>query len=102
MSRSKFAVALLLPNKKMSLSPSLSSSSKSYYSYSEESEPDSFSEKPLLEIGRYYDAVEPVPTKEEAAEDVEQLAFEEEEEQILLNCFFPGRKTSEIGMFSVL
>ena len=46
--------------------------------------------------------MEPVPTKEEAAEDVEQLAFEEEEEQILLNCFFPGRKTSEIGMFSVL
>jgi len=86
----------------MSLSPSLSSSSESYYSYSEESEPDSVSEKLLLEIGRYYDTVEPVPTKEEAAEDVKQLAFEEEEEQILLNCFFPGRMTSEIGMFSML
>jgi len=46
--------------------------------------------------------VEPVPTVEEAAEYLEQLAFEEEEEQILLRCFCPGRKTLEIGMFSVL
>ena len=47
--------------------------------------------------------LESVPTEEEAAEYLEQLAFEDEEEQILLSCFFfPGRKTSEIGMFSVL
>ena len=46
--------------------------------------------------------MESVSIKEEAAEYLEQLAFEEEEEQILLNCFFPCRKTSEIGMFSVL
>ena len=45
---------------------------------------------------------EPVPTEEEAAGYHEQLAFEEEEEQILPGCFFPWRKTSEIGMFSVL
>jgi len=44
--------------------------------------------------------VESVPTEEEAAEYLEQLAFEEEEEQILLSFFFPGRKISEIGMFS--
>jgi len=31
---------------------------------------------------------------------IEQLAFEEEEEQILLSFFFSGRKISEIGMFS--
>ena len=86
----------------MSRSPSLLSSSESYYSYSEESKPDSFPEKPLLEIGVYYDTVELVPTEEEAAEYLEQLAFEEGEEQILLSCFFPWRKTSEIGMFSVL
>ena len=48
----------------MSRSPSLSSSSESYSSYSEESEPDSFPEKPLLEIGVYYDTVESVPTEE--------------------------------------
>ena len=30
-----------------------------------------------------------------------ELAFEEEEEQIWLSRFFSGRKTSEIGMFSV-
>ena len=46
--------------------------------------------------------LEAVPTEEEAAEYLEQLAFEEGEEQILLSCFFPWRKTSEIGMFSVL
>ena len=87
----------------MSRSPSLSSSSKSYSSYSEESKPDSFPEKPLLEIGVYYDTVESVPTEEEAAEYLEQLAFEDEKEQILLSYFFfPLRKTSEIGMFSVL
>ena len=45
---------------------------------------------------------EPVPTKEKAAEYHEQLAFEEEEEQILLSFVFLWRKTSEIGMFSVL
>ena len=37
--------------KKMSHSPSPSASSESYYSYSDESEPESFPEKPLLEIG---------------------------------------------------
>ena len=39
--------------------------------------------------------------EEEAAEYLEQLVFEEEEEQILLSCFvfFPGRKISEIGIF---
>ena len=41
-----------------------------------------------------------VPTEEEAAEYLEQLAFKEEEEQIFLFFFFLGRKTSEIGMFS--
>ena len=46
-------------------SPSPSSSSESYYGYSEESEPESFPEKPLLEIGGYDDTVEPVPTEEE-------------------------------------
>ena len=57
----------------------------------------------MLEIGVYYDTVESVPTEEEAAEYLEQLAFEDEEEQILLSFFFfSGRKTSEIGMFSVL
>ena len=86
----------------MSRSPSLSFSRESYNSYSEESQRDSFPEKPLLEIGGHYDTVEPVPIEEEAAEYLEQLAFEEEEEQILLSCFFSGRKTSEIGMFSVL
>ena len=60
----------------MSRSLSLSSSSDSYCSYSEESEPDSFPEKPLLEIGGYYDTVETVPTEKEVAEYLEQLAFE--------------------------
>ena len=32
--------------------------------------------------------MESVLTEEEAAEYLEQLAFEEEEEQILLSCFF--------------
>ena len=73
--------------KKMSRSPSPSSSSESYYSYSEESELEIFPEKPLLEIGGYDDSVEPVPTEEEAAEYLEQLALEEEEEQILLSRF---------------
>ena len=72
----------------MSRSPSLSSSSESYYSYSKESKSDSFPENPLLEIGLYYDTGESVPTEEEAAEYLEQLSFEEEEEQILLSCFF--------------
>ena len=58
----------------MSHSPSLSSSSESYYSYSEESKPDSFPEKPLLEIRIYYDTMESDPTEEEAAEYLEQLA----------------------------
>ncbi|XP_067025861.1 uncharacterized protein [Acropora muricata] len=71
----------------MSRSPSPSSSSESYYGYSEESEPESFPEKPLLEIGGYDDSVEPVPTEEEAAEYLEQLALEEEEEQTLLSRF---------------
>ena len=43
--------------------------------------------------------MESVPTEEEAAEYLEQLAFEDEEEQILLSCFL-GRKISEIGMFA--
>ncbi|XP_074621044.1 uncharacterized protein LOC141879670 [Acropora palmata] len=71
----------------MSRSPSPSSSSESYYGYSEESELESFPEKLLLEIGRYDDSVEPVPTEEEAAEYLEQLALEEEEEQTLLSRF---------------
>ena len=61
----------------MSRSPSLLSSSESYYSYSKESKPDSLPVKPLLEIGVYYDTVESVPTEEEAAEYLEQLALEE-------------------------
>ena len=36
--------------------------------------------------------MESVPTEEEAAEYLEQLAFEEEEEQILLSCFFSGKE----------
>ncbi|XP_067025620.1 uncharacterized protein [Acropora muricata] len=68
-------------------SPSSSSSSERYNAYSEESEPESFPEKLLLEIGRYDDSVEPVPTEEEAAEYLEQLALEEEEEQTLLSRF---------------
>ena len=66
----------------MSRSPSPSSSSERYCIYNEESGPESFPEKPLLEIGGYDDTVEPVPTEEEAAEYFEQLSFEEEEEQI--------------------
>ena len=58
MYHSKFTVVLLLfLTKKMSRSPSLSSSSESFYSYSEESEPDSFPEKASLKMGRYYDTV---------------------------------------------
>ena len=84
----------------MSRTPSLSSSSESYYSYSEESKPDSFPEKPLLERGVYYDTVESVPTEEEAAEYLEQLAFEEEEEQILLSSFFfRGRRHRRLICF---
>ena len=59
----------------MSRLPSLSSSSESYYSESEKSKPDSFPEKPLLEIGVYYDTVESVPTEEEAAEYLVQMAL---------------------------
>ena len=51
--------------------------------------------------------MESVLTEEEAAEYIEQLVFEEEEEKILLSSFvlflffvFPGRKISEIGIFS--
>ena len=58
--RCRLTVFLL---KKMSRSPSPSSSSESLYGYSEESEQESFPEKPLLEIGRYDDSVEPVPTE---------------------------------------
>ena len=65
----------------MSCSPSPSSSSESYYGYSEEIEQERFPEKPFLEIGRYDDSVEPVPTEEEATGYLEQLALEEEEEQ---------------------
>ena len=36
--------------------------------------------------------LESVPTEEEAAEYLEQLAFEDEEEQILLSCFFSGEE----------
>lgn len=39
------------------------------------------------EIGNYDDSVEPVQTEEEAAEYLEQLALEEEEEQDLLSRF---------------
>ena len=70
----------------MSRSPSFSN--ESYYSYSEESEPESFPEKLLPGIGGYDDSAEPPPTEEEAAEYLEQLALEEEQEQILL--FFRG------------
>ena len=72
----------------MSRSPSPSFSSESYYSYSEESEPESFPEKPLLGIGGYDDSVEPPPTEEEASKYLEQLALEEGQEQILH--FFRG------------
>ena len=44
----------------MSRSPSPSASSKSYYIYSEESEPESSPEKPLLVIGGCDDSLEPV------------------------------------------
>ena len=44
--------------------------------------------------------MELVATEEEATEYLEQLTFEEEEEQILLSFFFSGRKISEIGMFA--
>ena len=44
--------------------------------------------------------LEAVPTEEEAAEYLEQLAFEEEEEQILLSCFpFPGGRHRRLGGF---
>ena len=46
--------------------------------------------------------MEPAPTDEEAAEYLEQLAFEEEEEQILQSRFSGEKKTSELCMFSVL
>ena len=36
--------------------------------------------------------MELVATEEEATEYLEQLAFEEEEEQILLSCFFFGEE----------
>ena len=65
-----------------------------------ESKPDSFPEKPSLEIGIYYDTMELDPTEEEAAEYLEQLAFEEEESKFFV--FFFRGMTSEIGMFSVL
>ena len=42
--------------------------------------------------------MELVLTEEEGAEYLELLAFEEEEEQILLNRFFPGKKTSQISV----
>ena len=48
-------------------SPSPSSSSESYHGYREESEAESFPEKPWLEIGGYDDSVE-------AAEYLEQLS----------------------------
>ena len=59
----------------MSCSASPSSSSKSFYGSSEESESESFTEKSLLEIGGCDDSVEPVPTEEEAAECLEQLGM---------------------------
>ena len=74
----------------MSRSPSPSFSTESYYSYSEESEGESFPEKPLLEIGGYHDSVEPPPTEEEAPEYLEQLPLAEGKEQILLFFFFWG------------
>ena len=40
-----------------------------------------------------------VPTEEEAAEYLEQLAFEEEEEQILLSCFFSGKEDRRLVCF---
>ena len=83
----------------MSRSRSASSSSESYYSYSEESKPDSFlKSRCSKQAYTNYDTVKSVPTEEEAAEYLEQLAFEEEEEQIyfltrpkwtkVLKCFF--------------
>ena len=71
----------------MSRSPSPLSSSESNYSYREESESESVPEKYLLEVGGYDDSVQPIPTEEEAAEYLEPLALEEEEEQILLSRF---------------
>ena len=88
--------------KRMSRSPSPSSSSESYYGYSEESEPESFPEKPLLEIGGYDYSVEPVPTEEEAAEYLEQLALEEEEEQTLLSRFSGEEDIRDWYVFRVM
>jgi len=83
----------------MSHSPLPSSLRESYYSYSGESEPESFPKKTLLEIGGYDDSVEPVSTKEEAVEYLKQLAFEEEEEQILLSRFFRGGRHQRLVCF---
>lgn len=71
----------------MSRSPSYSSPSESSNSYSEESESENLPEKLLVDEGGYDDSLEPVPTEEEAAEYLSQLALEEEEEQILLSRF---------------
>ena len=58
--------------------------------------------KLLLEIGRYNDSVEPVPTKEEAAEYLEQLALEEEEEQTLLSRFSGEEDIRDWYVFRVM
>lgn len=56
----------------------------------------------MLEIGRYDDSVEPVPTEEEAAVYLEQLALEEEEEQILLSRFSGEEDIGDWYVFRVM
>ena len=57
---------------------------------------------PLLEIGRYDDSVEPVPTEDEAAEYLEHLAFKVEEEQILLSRFSGEEDIGDWHVFRVM
>ena len=69
----------------MSRSPSSSSSRESNHTFSDESESDSLSES-SIEIAGYDDSIEPVPT-EEVSQYLQQLALEEEQEQMLLSRF---------------
>lgn len=48
------------------------------------------------QVINYDDSVEPVPTQEEVAHYVEQLALEDEEEQTLLSRFFRRRKCQRL------
>ena len=56
----------------------------------------------MLEIGRYNDTVDPVPTEEEAAEYLAQLALEEEEEQTLLSRFSGEEDIRDWHVFRVM